>query len=103
MNLAFAQAYVKCLEEQQKLLSEQIKKLKTIPKEIAAQERKEKKVKRKRAPRDVNAPKRPPSAYQVYFMEAIAPYRAAHPDMAQRDIMVSCYESLQLDPAFAVL
>jgi hypothetical protein len=85
----FAEVYVKCLEEQAKLLQAQIKMLKAIPKQEAALDKKAKKLKRKRAPKDPDAPKKPPSAYQIYFMEAIVPYKAQHPDMTQRDIMVS--------------
>jgi hypothetical protein len=85
----FAEVFVKCLEEQAKLLQAQIKMLKAIPKQEAALDKKAKKLKRKRAPKDPDAPKKPPSAYQIYFMEAIVPYKAEHPDMTQRDIMVS--------------
>lgn len=88
----FAELYVKCLEEQAKLLTEQIKKLKALPKEVAVvDDKKAKKLKRKRAPVDPDAPKKPPSAYQIYFMDAIVPFKAEHPEMTQRDIMVSLF------------
>ena len=95
--------YIDCLEEQQKVLKELIGKAKALQATIPVNdptgndqllalikpahshhsgEKKPKKIK------DPNAPKKNQSAYQLYFMEALAPYRAANPDKDPRVVMV---------------
>ena len=101
---SFVNFYIECLEEQQNVLKEQIRKAKLIQASLpandttgneamlalikpthAAHSTGEKKVKKIRDP---NAPKKNQSAYQLYFMEALAPYRAANPDKDPRVVMV---------------
>lgn len=105
--MSFASFYVNCLEEQAALLKTQIQKAKLFEKEsvkaekviakaaanqavsaakLAAQAVKKSK-KRSKKVKDPNAPKKPMSAYQMFYMERYAPYKASNPDKAPRDIM----------------
>ena len=45
------------------------------------------KQKRAKANVDPDAPKRPPSAYQLYISDYSAPYKTANPTMPQSEIM----------------
>jgi len=103
--------YIDCLEEQQKVLKELIGKAKALQATIPVNdptgndqllalikpahshhsgEKKPKKIK------DPNAPKKNQSAYQLYFMEALAPYRAANPDKDPRVVMSDLGKSWSL-------
>jgi hypothetical protein len=46
-----------------------------------------KKKKKKKKDVDPNAPKHPPSAYILFMANELAPYKASHQDMAQKEIM----------------
>ena len=110
---SFGNFYVSCLEQQAKLIQEQIAAARALVEQQSAQAPaptpalppmeqkvaqapvltakalKREKKKRKLASIDPNAPKRPKSAYQIFFMDALAPYRTAHPEKTQREVMVS--------------
>jgi hypothetical protein len=42
---------------------------------------------KKKVKKDPNAPKRPASAYNLFFIEHAAPYKADHPDFKQKEVM----------------
>ena len=94
--MSVASFVLKCLEEQADLLKQQIVQARILASATPGNEvdgtssssKDSKPEKKKKQVRDPNMPKKPLTAYQLYFMETQGPYKQARPDMTQREIMV---------------
>jgi hypothetical protein len=91
---ALAAKLITFYEEQVSLLQKQIKELKSFAKddkkaEATAEKAAHKGQQRKKEPVDPNRPKRAPSAYLLFMADQQGPFKAAHPDMSQVEIMTS--------------
>lgn len=100
--MSLASFYVTCLEEQAALLQTQIQRARAIATlhhgggdEVAVgnntdgkADSKGKKAKKPKKVVDPNKPKKAATAYQLYYMENLAPYKQSHPALSPRNLMV---------------